>query len=93
MELPGAEFLDCRPKARESSGRWLLRLLGFRVWIGEMEQTLLKGRTLTTIQYGSPEPAELLVIENAPEDYFEIMMRAGKLYACATEQIANGRSA
>ena len=54
-------------------------LLGFRVWIGEMEQTLLESRTLTTIQYGSPEPAELLVIENAPEDYFEILMRGGKL--------------
>jgi hypothetical protein len=54
-------------------------LLGFRVWIAEMEQRLLEGRTLTTIQFGSPEPGELLVIENAPEDYFEVMMRGGKL--------------
>jgi hypothetical protein len=54
-------------------------LLGFRVWIGDMEQRLLEGRTPTTIQFGSPEPAELLVIENAPEDYFEAMMRGGKL--------------
>jgi hypothetical protein len=44
-----------------------------------MEQRLIEGRTLTTIQFGSPEPAELLVIENAPEDYFEAMMRGGKL--------------
>ena len=49
-------------------------LLGFRVWIGKVEQRLLEGRTLTTIQYGSPEPAELLVMQNVPDDYFEAMI-------------------
>src|SRR5436190_24239594 len=44
-------------------------LLGFRVWIGKTEQILLEGRTLTTLQYGSPDPEELLIIEGAPEDY------------------------
>lgn len=54
-------------------------LLGFRVWIGEREQKLLEGRKLATIKYGSPEPAELLVIENVPDNYCEAMMRAGKI--------------
>jgi hypothetical protein len=54
-------------------------LLGFRVWIGKMEQALLEGRTLTTIQYGSLEPAELLVIQNVPDNYFEVMMREGRV--------------
>lgn len=54
-------------------------LLGFRVWIGKTEQILLEGRTLTTLHYGRPDPEELLVIEDAPEDYFETMVRAGKL--------------
>jgi len=44
-----------------------------------MEQRLLEDRTLTTIQYGSPEPAELLVIENVPDNYFEAMMREGRI--------------
>ena len=75
----GPNFLIAGQKPRNLRGGGYYDLLGFRVWIGEMEQTLLEGRNLTTIRYGSPEPAELLVIENAPEDFFETMMRSGKL--------------
>ena len=48
-------------------------LLGFQVWIGEVEQILLKGKSLTTIHYGTPQPQELLVIDGAPADYFDTM--------------------
>ena len=53
-------------------------LLGFRVWIGQEEQILLKGKTLTTIHYGTPQPEELLVIEGVPDDYFETTIFGGK---------------
>jgi hypothetical protein len=75
----GPNFLIAGQKPGSLRAGGYYDLSGFRVWIGKTEQTLLEGRTLTTIQYGSPEPAELLVIENAPEDYFEAMMRGGKI--------------
>ena len=52
-------------------------LLGQRVWISNAEQHLLSGRTLTTLSVDtdSPDPVELLVLENAPEDYFEQILR------------------
>jgi hypothetical protein len=52
-------------------------LLGHRVWISRAEEYLLSRRTLTTQMVGtdSPDPGELLVIENAPEGYFEQILR------------------
>ena len=75
----GPNFLIAGQKPEHLAAGGYYDLLGFRVWIGEREQRLLEGRTLTTIQYGSPEPAELLVIENVPDDYCAAMMRAGKI--------------
>ena len=75
----GPNFLIAGQKPGNLRAGGYYDLLGFRVWIGEIEQRLLDGRTLTTIQYGSPEPVELLVIENVPDDYCEAMIRGGKL--------------
>ncbi len=60
----GPNFLIAGHKPQNVPAGEYYDLLGFRVWIGDIEHRLLEGRTLTTIQYGSPEPAELLVIEN-----------------------------
>jgi len=49
-------------------------LLGYKVWIREFEEALLEGVTLTTIMYGDPKPMELLVIENASENFLERCM-------------------
>jgi hypothetical protein len=78
-EYRGPNFLIAGQKPGNLRPGGYYDLLGFRVWIGEMEQRLLEDRTLTTIQYGSPEPAELLVIENVPDNYFEAMMREGRI--------------
>ena len=75
----GPNFLIAAQKSENLRPGAYCDLLGVRVWIGETEQILLDGKTLTIKQYGSPEPAELLVIENAPDDYFDAMMREGKL--------------
>lgn len=50
-------------------------LLGFPVWIGDVEQLLLRGRVLTFLEVGAPEPEEHLVIENAPENFFETVLQ------------------
>ncbi len=60
----GPNFLIAGHKPQNLGAGEYYNLLGFRVWIGDIEHRLLEGRTLTTIQYGSPGPAELLVIEN-----------------------------
>jgi len=74
----GPNFLIVGQKPQHlGTGRYY-DLLGFRVWIGEIEQILLKGRTLTTLQCESPHGMELLVIENAPKNYFETIMSGGK---------------
>ena len=50
-------------------------LLRFPVWIAEIDQLLLRGRTLTFAAVGMPEPRKYLVIENAPENFFETVLR------------------
>jgi hypothetical protein len=52
-------------------------LLGFPVWIGEVEQLLLKGRLLTFVKVGGPEPEGHLVIDNVPENFFETALKQG----------------
>ena len=75
-EYRGPNFLLAgQNPAQLGAGRYY-DLLGYRVWIGEIEEILLRGKTLTMIQYGKPAPAELLVIKNAPEDYLEASLRA-----------------
>ena len=69
---PNFVLAGAKPKPADAGGYF--DLLGVRVWIGKTERTLLRGKTLTTIWYGNPHPEELLVIENAPPDYFERTM-------------------
>jgi hypothetical protein len=72
----GPNFLLGGHKPKNLHAGKCYNLLGFRVWIGKIEEILLEGRTLTIIQYGNPDPQELLVIENAGEDYLEKTMQA-----------------
>ena len=58
-------------KPEERISREPYDLLGYTVWMSELETRLLKNRVLTLLKVGSPEPREALVIENAPADYFQ----------------------
>lgn len=71
----GALFLlgSQRPEALRSGTYF--DLLGFSVWIGDIDQLLLKGRVLTFAEVGGPEPRKHLVIENAPENFFQTVLR------------------
>jgi hypothetical protein len=71
----GALFLLANQR-REAlqSGRYF-NLLGFSVWIGDIDQLFLKGRVLTFMGVGAPEPRKHLVIENAPENFFQTVLR------------------
>jgi len=75
-EYRGPNFLLAGEEPGQPRPGRYFDLLGFRIWIGEIEELLLKGRTLTIIHHGSPEPAELLVIQGAPEDHLETTLRA-----------------
>ena len=73
-EYRGPNFLFGGLKQGELGTGNFYDLLGHKVWIREIEETLLEGMTLTTIMYGDPKPMELLVIENAPENFLERIM-------------------
>lgn len=60
-------------------------VLGFPIWMGEMDSLLLKDRVLTFMKVGSPEPIGQLVIENAPDNYFEAAVR-NNCASCSTHQ-------
>ncbi len=68
-QYQGPNFLVAGITAKNPRGGHYYDLLGFRVWIGEVEEALLNGLTLTTITYGESHPEELLVVENAPENF------------------------
>lgn len=74
-EYRGALFLlgGQRQEALQK-GRYF-DLLGFPVWIGEIDQLLLNGRVLTFMEVGTPKPFKHLVIENAPENFFQTVLR------------------
>ncbi len=68
-QYQGPNFLVAGITAKNPRGGHYYGLLGFKVWIGEVEEALLDGLTLTTITYGESHPEELLVVENAPENF------------------------
>src|SRR5262249_23911533 len=76
-EYLGPLFLlaDQRQEAL-GSGKYF-DLLGFPVWIGETEQLLLKGRLLTFMKVGGPEPEEHLVLDHVSENFFETALKEG----------------
>ena len=71
----GPNFLVGSQKLEALGPGKYYHLLGFPIWIDDSDNLLLKGRTLTVVEVGHPEPMELLVIENAPENYLEIVSR------------------
>jgi len=71
-EYTGPQFLLTAQKAETLCDGRFYDLLGFAVWVEEIEERLLQGRVLTAIQSGNPEQAEILVLEDAPENYLEL---------------------
>jgi hypothetical protein len=74
-EYRGALFTLGGQKREELREGQYYDVLGFPVWIDEFDNHLLKGRVLTFIKVGRPEPEENLVIENAPENFLEMTSR------------------
>jgi hypothetical protein len=73
----GPVFLIAGLKSEQLRAGSFYHLMGHKVWIGEMEEALLEGTSLTTAICGSPNPDELLVIENAPENLLERYFKPG----------------
>jgi hypothetical protein len=72
-------------------------LFGCSIWIEELENIMLKGHVLTMQKVGSPEPLSFLVIQNAPENYFQQaldeMLGGAACCSCkphVTSQTSNG---
>lgn len=57
-------------------------VLGYLLWIEEIDSRILKDRVLTFMKVGRPEPREFLVIENAPDNYFDVAMRGNSTSCC-----------
>jgi hypothetical protein len=70
-------FLLCAQKPEALPRGKYYDLLGFPVWIYELDNLLLKGRVLTFAKVGGPEPQAELVLENVPDNYFELAMQEG----------------
>lgn len=70
-EYTGPFFMFGGRKPGERTFEKPYNLLGYTVWMMEMDTLLLNGRVLTLMSVGSPEPHAELVIENAPDDYFQ----------------------
>ena len=81
-EYKGPLFLLAGQKCEAPRDGKYYDVLGFPVWIGETDNLLLKGRVLTFMRVGSPEPEDQLVIENAPENYFEMALRDNRTSCC-----------
>ena len=88
-EYSGPLFLLAGQKREALRDGKYYDVLGFPVWIGEIDNLLLKGRVLTFMKVGSPEPVEQLVIENAPENYFETALR-NNCASCCEPKIKQG---
>jgi hypothetical protein len=88
-EYRGTLFLLAGQKREALRDGKFYDVLGFPVWIKEIDNLLLKGRVLTFIKVGSPEPQEQLVIENAPENYFEMALR-DNCTSCCEPKIKQG---
>ena len=71
----GALFLLAGQRREALSKGKYFDLVGFPLWIGEIDQLLLKGRVLTFTEVGAPEPQKHLVIENAPENFLQTALR------------------
>lgn len=89
-EYRGPLFLLAGQKRESLRDGKYYDVLGFPVWIGEIENLLLKGRVLTFIKVGSPEPEEYLVIENAPENYFELALKDACRVSCSEPKVKQG---
>lgn len=81
-EYRGALFLLASQKREMLRGGKYYDVMGFSLWMYEFDYLLLKGRVLTYTKVGAPHPEEHLVIENAPEDFFETVFKQGK--SCAS---------
>lgn len=85
-EYNGSLFLLAGQKREALRDGKYYDLLGFPVWIDDFDNHLLKGRVLTFLKVGSPEPTENLVIENAPENFLEMVSREN-CSACPAPEI------
>lgn len=77
-EYRGPLFLLASQKREKLRDGKYYDVMGFSLWMYEFDYLLLKGRVLTFTKVGAPHPEEHLVIENAPEDFFETVYKQAK---------------
>jgi hypothetical protein len=74
-EYRGPDFLLAGQRIEALGSGKYYDLLGCPVWIDDFDNHLLTRKVLTAINFGSPEAEVFLVLENAPDNYFETAMQ------------------